>query len=366
MVNNKIVRHAKRGAMAAGAVTAYNVGKPIIKAGVRKLGEYLRRNKSTQTPYKKKSKASPGFKKGSSIIHSPAEGSSFSKASMKYKMPKIDKVLHKIDEPTLVQTNKTDFEVLTCGIQDVRLIGQHFWGLAGLSGHANNNINLSQLYVDCGLNPGQTGDAITYSGGASKKFLLDSLYTETLFTSATNVNILIDIYDLVARQTSEPYNGSLVDWQNAIGGTDGGVSTSETVYDAKPTANKEFNLQWRVVKKTTVDLGQGRSHKHVFNFQVNRLMDTDYIRKYGMIKGITCNQLIIMRGGQLVKGQILGISQVTTGDGEIFWECTTKARGRNVSFIPRKNLVYNNLQATLVPRHMAEFGDGTDQPTDNV
>ena len=83
-----------------------------------------------------------------------------------------------------------------------------------------------------------------------------------------------------------------------------------------PTESHKFNRFWRIVKRTTVEIGPGRSHEHVFNHKLDYLLDTETIATDGAEHGAICIKGLTTFTFLVVRGQVVDDSN-TGGFGNI-------------------------------------------------
>lgn len=111
------------------------------------------------------------------------------------------------------------------------------------------------------------------------------------------------IYDLVSKVTKESYSAPDTDWADGYVDTNvlpaAAIATyggGNTTIGAIPTESKVFNINWKVLKVTTVRLGPGAEHNHIFNMRPNKVIDGTYAANFQQIKGVTTGILLIHRG----------------------------------------------------------------------
>lgn len=133
---------------------------------------------------------------------------------------------------------------------------------------------------------------------SSFKMFIDKSEHNYIITNQAPTDVEIEIYDLVCKNTSSTYQAPDFLWTRGIQRSDLDPNATPTINfpRSKPFESKEFNIQWNVVKKHTVNISPGRSHDHTFSMKVNRLVDTSYFYANGMVKGITSVSMIVCRG----------------------------------------------------------------------
>jgi len=279
----------------------------------------------------------------SAIIKSPSEGISNSRTVLAYKMQKINKLWHKISEPTTITVNVSGDGESSLNNQVAVGVGTMVYGGPSSSGTSNGiQLNIKELYNQCMLNTGATANDTINSFNTIKKLLIDHIWCESLLTSSCSDLMFIDIYDCVSKITQPSLEAPALTWANAIASETANTSGFAVGnYNQNPTQFKKFNIKWKVIKKTRVELGEGRTHKHVFQFKPNRFIDTAYGEEFQQIRGITVSQLLVIRGGQAVRD--VGSGAVGIGSVRLMYEATAKYTVRPTLYTPKKTLFFNNL-----------------------
>lgn len=130
---------------------------------------------------------------------------------------------------------------------------------------------------------------------------LKNVRSEWTWTNQAPTTVECDLY-IVQRRASEDGTWTtampLTDWLNGLTASAADLAAGTVdYYGAKPTASKEFNMKWRIVKVVKVVLEPGQEHKHVYNFSPKRVIDTGYLRTYDQgIKGIYTPAFMVCRG----------------------------------------------------------------------
>jgi len=270
-----------------------------------------------------------------------------SKVSIKYKKQKFDKLLHTIYPSSTVQTNTSGQLSSNVATQaNVNTVYVFQGGAASGGNPTNANLPTMDLYKFANMNNAFT-DPVNVNS-AEKKLLLTSYDSEMLITSACSVISFVEIYDLVAKTTG-PFEIPTQLWeQGVINARDTFTQNDFNVYNAKPTQSKAFNLKWKVLKRTSVQLVGGATHRHKFNISLRRLVDTDHFYNNGMVRGITCAQFIVVKGGQVVTDE--GNNHTTLPLAKVLWEISCRYKGSGITFTPRKYLRFNTLSTEpIVP-----------------
>lgn len=355
--NHHIVKHVKAGTLATGAVVLKHVwnngGKDLAKAGVRHAYKYVKeRLKTKDKSAEKTMKHNPN--KSNHEIKAPSDGVSLSRTVIRYKKAKINKIEHKITEPTRVTVTHVGSKTCGLGYQDAEVTNNLLYGGLAASGHTNGNYNLRELFDTVILDTAAGGAAPLTANTAGRKVYVDKMYLKTLFTSACNTDFTLEIYDFIANVTSIGYSDPLTTWTAAIAGEDYNSTNTYTRYDTRPQQYKEFNMQWKCIGKKIVEMGAGRSHEHKVEWSINRMIEMEYAQRYDTIKGITFSQLFIIKGNKLMTDD----TNVTTNQAKVLYECTKSIVGRNIINTPRKVIVYDNMVKSLTNEKMVrEFNE---------
>jgi len=270
-----------------------------------------------------------------------------SKVSIKYKKQKFDKLLHTIYPSSTVQTNTSG--QLSSGVATQANVNTVYALLGGpASGGIPTNANLATLDLYKFANYNNTFTDPVNINSAEKKLLITSYDSEMLITSASSVISFVEIYDVVAKTTGN-FEIPTDNWsQGIINSRDNFTQNDFNVYNARPTQSKSFNLKWKVLKRTSVQLVGGATHRHKFSISLRRLIDTDHFYNNGMVRGITCAQFIVVKGGQVVTDA--ENEQTTLPLAKVLWSLSCRYKGSGITFTPRKYLRFNTLStAPIIP-----------------
>lgn len=136
------------------------------------------------------------------------------------------------------------------------------------------------------------------AGQRNFKILLEQVTCESSITNASSANVTFDIYWLLAKTTKEVSDDPGSDFVAGLADENIGVSGAVSAFNigCNPLQVKRFNINWNVLKKTSVSLGVGRSHTDCMKFKPNRYIDTNYADQFDQIRGISTRMLIISRG----------------------------------------------------------------------
>lgn len=218
------------------------------------------------------------------------------------------KKLAKSNKPWKSLSNKqimhqTAFNTMTCseGTQNLGLLGISMQGNGGdqtIAGLLRDQSLLLSTATDL-FGTGSTGSA----GYRQVRLLYEGMKQNFKFVNQAVGATDLWIYDVVSKVTKGSYSSPATDW--ALGYTDTNVQPAaaistyaggDTTIGAIPTESKVFNINWKVVGRTTVRLGPGAEHNHQFNMRPNKVIDGTYAANFAQIRGVTCGVLVVQRG----------------------------------------------------------------------
>lgn len=140
----------------------------------------------------------------------------------------------------------------------------------------------------------------TQTGNYVRKILYDYITYETSFTNNTPSCVKLTLYDCMAKTTAETTSASAdtrACWITGLGDESGFVGAANAYFPGSvPTNSKYFNMKWKIIKKTVIQLGPGMTHYHKKHFAPKRLLDLEYVNKEISIKGLTTELLVVAEG----------------------------------------------------------------------
>lgn len=261
-----------------GAYKGYKAAKGAYRSVKGRLStrKSNRRGESyTKTMTKKRKRSSPQFKQD-------LQGMDYATIRIKYKPTKIGKLTQKL-------TGISDLFEITSGGQ-VSFQGRQtattlaFINASSLTNHYSE---LSRLATP--LQP----------NSLSQKYLLKSVFHELELANAGDSTCEVDLYVFINKVTGNTITPPETDWANGLPKESDSlvVALAPLVTDPweKPTTNKYFNiLYW--TKKISFTLSPGQHKRVNVDFQMNRIMDTEYLGNYSQIRGITHWIMPVTRG----------------------------------------------------------------------
>ena len=277
-IYNKQNRMRLTGAAKGTIAKAYTYGKAAYKAYKQVVPKKHKQKITIKTG-------------GSQIIKAIAAGTTKSYTSVSNEKYKLPKIIHEITSPTTKET-LTGFGVTSNeNFQGVSSIPQ--WR-GGLLNDLALTINNSMSYLNV-LNTTLSSPSLQ-SGQFVFKVVLDHLNTITSFTNEGFSNIELEIYDVISKVNSDAYNSPHDSWSQGLANQSLGTFVSHLYPYAVPTTSKDFNITWKIVKKTIVELGSGRGHTHTFEHKCNKIFDSQMIYNYQLVKDVTTATMIVVRG----------------------------------------------------------------------
>lgn len=184
---------------------------------------------------------------------------------------------------------------------------------------------------------GVANSSLIQTGQKSFKIMLEDFQLISNFTNQAPTSVEFEIYDLMCKATSTTYQDPKDLWEQGIDDINQGASSATTALQpfSVPTTSKAFNIAWKILNVTKVELAAGRTHEHKFVKKLNIPIDTQYSNTYSQIKGVTHNQLIVIRGGLGDSNNNRTIGTVGFTAAKLICVNRMKYTGRMVSDNPR-------------------------------
>lgn len=208
-------------------------------------------------------------------------------------------------------------------------------------------------------------NASMQTGQKSFKIALEDFQVISTFTNQAPTSVEFEIYDLMCKSTSTNYEDPKVCWEDGIDDINQGASTVTTALQpySAPTTSKRFNIAWKIMNVTKVELAAGRTHEHKFIKKLNLPIDTQYAAQYAQIKGVTHTQLIVLRGGLGDSNNNRTIGTVGFTAAKLLVVNRVKTNARLVSDNPRI-YVQNSGLITTEPANVYVQDEGSGAVTD--
>lgn len=170
------------------------------------------------------------------------------------------------------------------------------------------------------------------------KIFLESVTQTFTLTNMTTGNIIVDIYDCVWKKDSNiaTENAVIAYWDNGQRVDQAGNETvlTQVVRGYKrpfsePYSSEQFKNYISVKKRSTVELSQGRNHRHIFTHRPNRMFKMSQLgsNEINYFRGLTSQTLFVIRGMPVLTGGIDN-NIATLARCKIAWVENTKYRWR--------------------------------------
>nr|WAE42590.1 MAG: capsid protein [Cressdnaviricota sp.] len=154
--------------------------------------------------------------------------------------------------------------------------------------HAATRYNTPNISIDY--------QTINQSGFPVLKFLIKSCMWQMNLINQGPGTVEVDLYMCMQKNTTAAAVDPGVSWSTGLQDEVGNGSNNQTNPYTTPTSVKQFNIDWKVVKKIRLSLESGREYKHTMMFRPNRIIDGEYFYNNAGVKGITFRPLLVIRG----------------------------------------------------------------------
>lgn len=295
-----------------------------------------------------KRRPNPTKFRGQPIIRSPPSGLSTSSARRIMKANKYVKIAKRLGSNSIYRFNEVYSVTASPGVQAAGSVTSPLWGktaVAGIMAQALSTTTLSGLVT---------------STTSSWKIMLKSVTTSLTLTNESPGGVEIEIWDVISRANaaSSAYLTPIQAWQTGL--TDeGGPNTNATTYPgASPTNVKLFNIRWKVLKRTKLEIGTGRTHRHTCYTRLNRIIDNEYFDNYDTVRGVTQTAFCIIKGLPGDTGNTWAVStNITTSRVKVVGIYDVKYDSQAVAYSPKNMYTGNNLSTNDVYEY--DEGDGS-------
>lgn len=303
-------------------------------------------------------------KKKSSTIKSPATGMSFSKTVIKYKKRRLIKNTEKLSEVAVYE--KVDpFTISTPKGQQGSLGTNLLYSTHAAGTGTTPIVDLFNQAMEYSQVSGNPAGPFIQAFQRDFKYVLDSVNCMTTITNVSASNADIEIWDLVSKVTCQTYQDPLTVWDSGTAAISGPYTLpARSVPYTVPTTSKTFNITWKVVKRSKVEISAGRSHQHILQFNPNVIVDSDYWNNYAQVKGLTVMTFITCRGQ--IADTVASYSSGTVTIAPVKLDCITRVRynTRSLFSAPRTYQLINNVTAPA--GDVYEFEEGAGQVLDMI
>lgn len=189
---------------------------------------------------------------------------------------------------------------------------------AAWQGSGTENSNTNTIYIS------------TFPNSTQGKLLASSTSVTTRITSSSDLNQVVEIYELVSKcdMMATDTNMYVADYlqylpaqsfQNGIDSLlNSGIGSSYVTMDMKPGYSQQFRDLWAIDKKYTISLPAGASHVHVSKYQFDTYLSNFMIQRTAWMGGLTRALMFVLKPTP-VHGTFEGqpTTNLTTGEGAI-------------------------------------------------
>lgn len=215
----------------------------------------------------------------------------------------------------------------------------------------------------CGAISNFFTNLVDTNGSNTQQCILRSIEQEYMISNASSTNVFIKIYECTARNdffsTTNSTSLGLSIW-HPTGAFDQGVYDVNNGMNANTLGITPFNSQlftnnWIVDKIYHVELGAGRSHKHLSRFSPNRMVLESRVSRNSILKGVTRAVMILAYGSPI--NDTTNNTLVSTSHVELN---IVRKQVSKIQFLNPQGQVFFNvqgLQAVTVAEHIDEEGN---------
>jgi len=213
------------------------------------------------------------------------------------------------------------------GVHDIACFGH------GTTGIGVNGPLISTLFNTAQLNAaGDSSTGVVWTASnvtQGYKVMLDSFHQEIVVTNQSQCDVKVILY-LCMSKTSSASSTPRTDWQDGLADNRAGLGLAavQQFPGARPFCSKQFNMNWKVVKKQDILMGSGATHIHNENVKLNRIIDMEYADTFTKIRGITYCWMLICQG-QIASGA--DSNNINYAPTELITAVTTTCKTRLVS-----------------------------------
>jgi len=294
-------------------------------------------------------------KRSSAVIRSPSTGMGHSKYVYRTKGTTKTSTIKLISEKTVDSAISGTTVLGLINQQGVGLTGP-LWEGAAVIDQFNNACDVFTKTAGTGARIGiaiNQNDFKVFCGSWSHMLSL---------TNASSETCCVEVYDLVSKVT----NATMLDpetlWDNGLANTSGNSAVKTRLHPYEvPTSSPQFNNAWRILRKTKLEMGPGRSHEHEFVAILNRVYDTEKFQNFSMIKGVTCRTMFVVRGVAVDDQDTTDVPTsgiVNMSPSKIIYLINRNATIRVLPKNPRQRFVASYL-ATMAPNVPKAYNEGS-------
>lgn len=278
---------------------------------------------------------------------------------IKYKKPATIKSLKHTTNQLQYETVATESQITGLSVQ-----------LADIWTVALHNSDFQALW-DAGavyfnvVAPSTIGQARTAASYTGIRMLIERVRTECNFQNQAPSNCEVDIYWVLAKDSKLAGINADDLWQLDLDSQEGAGAASTTVpYTKVERHHTNFHRGFWILKKYTVHMTPGASHRSVFDFIPNRLVDMDYINSHEYIKGLTFECMAVVRGSLADASQNVSVGAIGLTKAKIIGVNSKKYYYRIGMQYAKKITQTNNLDTAATSLYVQ--GEGADAPQDAI
>lgn len=207
------------------------------------------------------------------------------------------------------------------------------------------------------------------AGYNSIKFSMEKILTELRIINQGPTTAELDIYicqiknSAVGGGTSDPKSC----WSGGLAHEEANNSNvTQTSAFQVPSASKQFNINWHVIKAIKISLESGREYFHTYDFKPKRIIDSEHYASYQQVKGLSHRIMIVQRGtlGDSSAATAAAIGNISLCPTKIIGSIRKVYYGRVVSGFNRT--VYMSQNFTTGDSHLYEENPESDTVVDTV
>lgn len=134
------------------------------------------------------------------------------------------------------------------------------------------------------------------AGNATRRFLLQKILSNAVYTNASSASCTLDIYDCAVKFDNDL--SPTAAWTNGIAmeTTLPAGTPPVSVLGIKPWQSQQFKSFFKIIKTTHVNLAAGASHKHNISLTPNQLLKEQYIAENLNYAGLTYLCVVVVKG----------------------------------------------------------------------
>lgn len=225
----------------------------------------------------------------------------------------------------------------------------NFAALSGLQGYQSYPLmRRNELNLILNAMPAQAP-----TGNATRRFLLERVQSNIVYTNASSASCTLDLYDIAVKRDHDIASPADA-WAAGIQMETTTPSSPVTILGIKPWQSQQFNEFFKVVRTTHVNLAAGAAHRHNIALSPNVLMKEQRIAENVCYAGITYFTLAVVKGVPVCDDSDVP-RLVSTAPIQIDVVREFSVKYRWVSDVDSDLYISNNLVTLLQPEAMNVF-----------